>query len=358
MGNKYFHLSIEERATIQVALNQGQGIRSIAEMLMRNPSTISRELKRNGWSHPPTPSPRARGRPALVKGYSADAANQRARICITKPRCEPRLKEVHPLWEHIEPLMRERHSPEQIAGMLKRKYPDQKELHVSHETIYTALYALPRGSLRKDLLNCLRHSRQKRRPRSRGQDRRGTLVDMVSIHDRPPEVNDRLVPGHWGGDLIKGKGNASAVGTLVERKSLFVVLAKMKDTTSDTAVKSFANVLKRIDAQYKLTLTYDRGKEMAYHKLFTQKTGVKVYFADAHSPWQRGINENTNGLLREYLPKNVDLSIYSQKQLDNIAWALNTRVRKSLGWKCPAEIFMPGSFDFDKFYDHIVALGA
>jgi IS30 family transposase len=180
---------------------------------------------------------------------------------------------------------------------------------------------------------------------------------MVSIHDRPPEIGERLVPGHWEGDLIKGARNASAVGTLVERKTLFTVLAKMEDASAASALDGFSQVLNRIGAQKRLSLTYDQGKEMASHMQLTEATGVKVYFADPHSPWQRGINENTNGLLRQYLPKGSDLSVFSQEELDEIAWRLNTRPRKSLGFKCPAELFTPDAFDFRQHHAALFALG-
>jgi IS30 family transposase len=235
-------------------------------------------------------------------------------------------------------------------------HPDEPALRVSHETIYTAIYAMPRGELRSELIACLRQSRKSRRPRSRGTDRRGTIPDMISIHDRPPEIEERLVPGHWEGDLIKGARNASAIGTLVERTSLFVTLAKMENASADAAVEGFGFVLKRIDAQRRLSMTYDQGREMAQHARLTELTNIRVYFADPHSPWQRGINENTNGLLRQYFPKGTDLSGFSQAQLDAVAWKLNTRPRKSLDWRCPAELFMPESFDFFQHYHHVVAL--
>jgi IS30 family transposase len=180
---------------------------------------------------------------------------------------------------------------------------------------------------------------------------------MVSIHDRPPEIEERLVPGHWEGDLIKGACNRSSVGTLVERTTLFTVLSKMRDASAEAALSGFSHVLNRIEAQTRLSMTYDQGREMAAHQRLTEATGVKVYFADPHSPWQRGINENTNGLLRQYLPKGADLSQFTQKELDAIAWKLNTRPRKSLGFKCPAELFTPDDFDFRQHHAALFALG-
>jgi len=234
--------------------------------------------------------------------------------------------------------------------------PNDPCQQASHETIYTAHYAMPRGQLRTELIACLRQTRKSRRPRARGQDRRGTIPNMASIHERPAEINERVVPGHWEGDLIKGARNASAVGTLVERTTLFVTLVKMDDASADAAVAGFSTVLNRISAQRRLSMTYDQGREMAHHEQLSENTGVKVYFADPHSPWQRGLNENTNGLLRQYLPKGTDLSALNQSDLDSIAWQLNTRVRKSLHWKCPAELFMPDSFDFFQRHHQLVAL--
>ena len=235
-------------------------------------------------------------------------------------------------------------------------YPDDLSRRVSHETIYTALYAMPRGELRTELLATLRQARKARLPRTRGEDRRGEIPNMVRIHQRPPEVDDRVIPGHWEGDLIKGRGNASAVGTLVERTSLFVTLAKVADGSAQAAVEGFSTVLNRIDAQRRLSMTDDQGKEMSQHEKLSERTGVRVYFADPHSPWQRGINEHTNGLLRHYLHKGIDLSVFSQDELDSVAWELNTRPRKSLGFKCPADLFLPDTFNADEYYRRPVAL--
>ena len=233
---------------------------------------------------------------------------------------------------------------------------DAPTLQVSHETSYTALYGMPRSELRTELIACLRQARKSRRPRARGADRRGTIPNMVSIHMRPPEIEDRVMPGHWEGDLIKGARNASAVGTLVEQSTLFVALAKTDHATAAAAVTGFGTVLNRINAQRRLSLTYDRGREMPQPQRLAEMTGIKVYFVDPHSPWQRGINKNTNGLLRQYLPKRTDLSGFTQIELDAGAWQLNTRPRKSLGWKCPAELFMPDSFDFFQHHHQLVAL--
>ncbi len=350
MGKQYSHLSCEERTLIQLSLERECSLSDIGSNLDRPTSTIIRELKRNGWN---TKRPRQRGRPPVAGGYRAVVAQQQANERSTKARKAKRLFEGGELWDSVESLLRDFHSPEQISGILKRMNPDDSALQVSHETIYTAIYAMPRGGLRKDLIACLRQSRKSRRPRARGNDRRGKISDMVSIHERPAEIEERLVPGHWEGDLIKGARNASSVGTLVERNSLFVTLVKMDSASAEDAQKGFAHVLNRIDVQKRLSMTYDQGKEMAWHEKLAEDTGINVYFADPHSPWQRGINENTNGLLRQYLPKGTDLSVFTQDELDQIAWKLNTRPRKSLDFKCPVEIFMPESFDFKKHFSHV-----
>lgn len=258
--------------------------------VQRAPSLISRELKRNGWSNPAT-APRKRGRPPVAGGYRAPHAQHRPDALARTARRPSRLTQDGPLWGHVERVLRERHSPEQIAGILRRMHPDEPTLQVSQETICTALYAMPRGGLRSELIACLRQARKSRRPRARGEDRRGTIPNRVSIHMRPPEIEERVIPGHWEGDLIKGARNASAAGTLVERTTLFVALARMDSATADAAVTGFATVLNRIDAQRRLSLAYDQGREMAQHERLSEMTGVDVHFTDPHGPWQRDINE-------------------------------------------------------------------
>ena len=355
MGKNYDQLSIEERAMIQTQLEMGVKPAAIAKSITRSASTVSRELRRNGWSHPKTP--RGSGRPAVAGGYRFDAAHKRAQGCTVKPRVERRLRPGTTLWYSVMQYLKGGYSPEQVAGTLALVHPDTPTLQVSHETIYTAIYAMPRGELRTEVIGWLRFGHTKRRPRARGEDRRGRIPDMVSIHDRPPEVEERLIPGHWEGDFIKGAHNRSSVGTLVERTTLFTVLAKMENATAEATLIGFSHVLNRMEAQKRLSLTYDQGREMVAHQRLTEATGVKVYFADPHSPWQRGINENTNGLLRQYLPKGSDLSAFTQEELDEIAWQLNTRPRKSLGFKCPAELFTPDAFDFRQHHAALFALG-
>ena len=354
MKPSYQHLSLSERTLIQTQLEMGLKAAAIARSLNRPACTVSRELRRNGWKRPS--STRGPGRPAVAGGYRAEMADKRARTCAMTPRVQRKLRPGTILWEHVVHYLQTNHSPEQIGGILARVYPNTPSMQVSHETIYTAIYAMPRGELRTAVIGWLRFGHAKRRPRTRGEDRRGKIPEMVSIHDRPPEVAERLVPGHWEGDLIKGAYNRSAVGTLVERTTLFTVLAKLDSAAAEATVSGFGQVLNRIEAQKRLSLTYDQGREMAGHKQLTEATGVKVYFADPHSPWQRGINENTNGLLRQYLPKGIDLSVFTQQELDEIAWKLNTRPRKSLGWKCPVEVFAPGEFDLVEQHHNFFAL--
>ena len=236
MKTKYKHFNCEERVLIQLSLEKGCTIRAIALSLYRSASSVIRELARNNWCNPQAQAFRP-GRPALAGGYRAVLAQQRARVVRSIGRKPPLLVSDGFLWAQVQKLLKQRYSTEQIAGILPRMYPDDLSMRVSHETIYTALYAMPRGELRTELLATLRQARKARRPRARGEDRRGEIPNMVSIHQRPPEVEDRVIPGHWEGDLIKGRGNASAVGTLVERTSLFVTLAKVADGGAQAAVE-------------------------------------------------------------------------------------------------------------------------
>lgn len=320
----YTELSVEERATIQVGQYQDLSQREIARMLGRSPSTISRELRRNR---------------SLNGGYVAHVAQAHTRE--RRKVCRPARKLVlgNERFELVLHLLRERFSPEQIAGKLRLMKINFEEAYVCRETIYKAIYAMPVGELRKELVQCLRQGKSTRRPRAGGVDRRGQIPDMVSIHLRPPEVEDRLMPGHWEGDLIKGKNNASAVGTLVERSSGYLMLVKMNDATATSAVEGFSAALNGMPLAARKSMTYDQGKEMARHAELTQKTGIAVYFADPHSPWQRGTNENTNGLVRQFLPKGTDLSKYTQEELDKFAYLLNIRPRKRFNWLCPIEVF-------------------
>jgi IS30 family transposase len=321
---KYQQLQPEDRMTMASMQQQGRSARAMALVLGRSPSTISRELARNSMADLPYGS------------HVAQVASLGRRVAA---RPVGKLDFAGVGWGVVRTMLDWKWSPQQIAATLKRVFPDEPERHVSHETIYTAIYAQPRGELRKQLVACLRHGRSTRMPRTRGEDRRGRIPDMVSIHVRPPEVDDRVMPGHWEGDFIKGAGNKSSVGVLVERSSRLVLLAKMDDATAASALAGFSSKLNSIAAPLRRSFTYDQGKEMARHTDLAAQTGVKVYFCDPHSPWQRGTCENTNGLIRQYLPKGTDLSVFSQDELDGIADSLNSRPRATHNWHTPLEVF-------------------
>ena len=320
MGTRYTQLQPEERITLASLHQQGWSIRA---MLGRSPSALSRELRRNRCE-------------AGYASQPAQRAYEQRRIAV-RP-----LAKLHPhgaLWRVVCDLLSWRWSPQQIAATLRRMHPDDSAWHVSHETIYNAIYAYPRGEQKKQLIALLRQGKSSRRPRSAGQDRRGQIPEMVSIHVRPPEVNDRVMPGHWEGDLIKGAGNKSAVGVLVERSTRLVLLCKMPDASAESALAAFTAKLNLIAAPMRQSLTYDQGKEMARHQELAKATNMRVYFCDPHSPWQRGSCENTNGLLRQFLPKGEDLSQHDQDALDSIADLMNNRPRQTLGWLSPYQAF-------------------
>jgi len=293
----------------------------IARRLGRHRSTISREVKAN------------RGR----ERYRAWRADEHAEVLGARPR--PRKLEAHSaLRQAVEEKLMENWSPEQIAKRLREEHPDNPAMQVSHETIYKALYIQGRGALRKELAKHLRTKRTERHPRARAE-LRGSIPDLVEISQRPPEAQDRAIPGHWEGDLIIGKGNKSAIGTLVERKTRFVMLLHLADgKTAEHVRVALTKKIQELPQHLRHSLTWDRGKEMAQHAQFTVDTGVRVFFCDPHSPWQRGSNENTNGLLRQYFPKGEDLSQYGAEHLDFVANQLNGRPRQTLGWKKPCEV--------------------
>jgi transposase, IS30 family len=321
MGERYSQLSRDERNVIHRGRAEGKSFGAIARELNRPVSAVSREVARN------------------TEGGSYDAIRAGEARRRRRRRGTRKLAWGTALWHTVVRKLYRGWSPEQIAGRLRKMHADDASQRVSHETIYLALYALPRGGLRKELLAQLRQGHKSRRPRKRGQDRRGGLSGMTSIHARPEEVQDRQAPGHWEGDLIKGAGNRSAVGTLVERKSRYVVLARMRGTDAEAALDAFTRHFRRIPACVRKTLTYDQGKEMARHEELAQRVRIGVYFADPHSPWQRPSNENANGLIRQYLPKGADLSAVSQATLNAIAKRLNDRPRKCLNYETPAEVF-------------------
>lgn len=322
----YRQLQPEDRVTLASLRQQGLGVRAIAGILQRSPSTISRELQRN----------------AGPLGYASTTARSRCQQRRLSGRPARKLDPEGVLFGVVRQCLRWCWSPEQIALTLASIYPKGHPYRVSHETIYNCIYAQPVGELKRELVACLRQARNKRTPRSKGDDRRSQIPDMLSIHLRPPEVQDRQFPGHWEGDLIKGEANASAVGTLVERTSRLLMLVKLphpRPASAASVLQAFTDKLNAIAQPMRKTLTYDQGREMARHKELTANTGVAVYFCDPHSPWQRGSNENINGLVRQYLPKGTDLSSYSQQQLDAIADEINNRPRKGLGVRTPLAVY-------------------
>jgi transposase, IS30 family len=344
MGRAYSHLNLEERIFIETQLSLGIVPSTIARSLGRAATTILRELRRNGSK----PGKECR-MPRVAGGYRSLAAGRRARRLAVKPRVEAKIRPGGELWERIVEYLRQGLSPAQIARTLARM-PDPVRL--SYETIYNSLYAMPRGHLRSSVLKLMRrHHHARRQQRGNKGPQKPPIPEMVLIDQRPSDAEQRLIPGHWEGDLIIGKANRSQIGVLVDRKTLFLALVKLDSTRADHVPPAFAQILNRFDSQLRRSLTFDQGSEMRHYRRLEQSTGITVYFAHPHSPWERGICENTNGLLRQYLPKGTDLSVHTQDQLDDIAWLMNTRPRKTLGWKAPAELFLPqGAFDFVKYW--------
>jgi IS30 family transposase len=313
-------LSLEEREEISRGVAAGDSIRRIARRLGRCPSTVSRELRRNGGGG----------------AYRASEADQSAWERAHRPK--PCRLATHPelRWRVAEKLALQ-WSPEQISGWLKEQFGSDEHMQISHETIYKSLFVQARGVLKKQLMVHLRRRRQLRQARG-GTTKQGlgSIVDAISIRERPAEAEDRAVPGHWEGDLLSGARN-SHIATLVERHTRFVMLTKLEGKDTSSVVEALTRQVRKLPRELRRSLTWDRGKEMADHKRFTLATDVKVYFCDPRSPWQRGSNENTNGLLRQYFPKGTDLSAFSQAYLNRIAQRLNERPRKTLGFKCPAD---------------------
>jgi IS30 family transposase len=322
------YLSLFEREEIAVGLARGESLRAIARRLHRSPSTISRELVRNKL-----PGGCPRRAPSHYRAAAAQAACQaRAR----RPKTT-KLAAHPPLQSWVQSKLEENWSPEQIARRAPILFPDDERMRVSHETIYQALYVQGRGELRRELAKCLRTGRALRKPNRRAATRHAVLKDMVMITERPPEIADRAIPGHWEGDLILGRDRASAIGTLVERSTRFTMLLHLPDKTAPTVRDAIATTITALPVQLRRSLTWDQGSEMAQHVQLRLDTEMAVYFCDPHSPWQRGTNENTNGLLRQYFPKGTDLSVHTPEHLAHVAAQLNARPRKTLGWATPAE---------------------
>jgi transposase, IS30 family len=340
-------LTVRERVEIQVGVGRNESLRSIGRRLGRPASTIKRELDNNvenrydgrksGYRRKDAFCARQSGRSSTVR-YDALGAERTAARRARRPKLR-KLALHDRLRAEVQTRLQLHHSPQQIARRLRRDFADDAEMWVSHEAIYQAIYVQGRGSLRRELHQCLRTKRAIRRPQHQPGTRRGRIPDMVNISQRPPEVADRAVPGHWEGDLILGSTtSASAIGTLVERATRFVMLLHLPDDHGALAVQNaIVEKMTQLPQQLRRSLTWDQGSEMANHITIATATDLNIYFCDPHSPWQRGSNENTNGLLRQYFPKGTDLSVFPGHYLDYVAAELNGRPRKTLDWKTPAE---------------------
>jgi IS30 family transposase len=320
---QYHRLSLVEREELSRMLAAGASLRAIGQALSRAPSTLSRELTRHHAS-PVT--------------YRAVPAHQRAQRWAHQPR-NPRKLAIQPrLRTAVFTLLAQRWSPEQIARGLPQRYPHDPTMRISPEAIYTYLYVLPRGTFKRELVRYLRHRHRFRRPRKVRLSSR-PIQDLISIDERPQEVADRTIPGHWEGDLLVGHANASALGTLVERTTRFTLLVPLKAKDAATVRQAFARELRTLPAQLRRSLTYDQGPEMREHRLFTKHTKMRVYFAHPHSPWERGTNENTNGLLRQFFPKGTRFHQLSRAEIKRVQAMFNDRPRKILNWHSPAHAF-------------------
>ena len=327
MHHQYHRLTMNEREEISLGLAQGKSCRDIAVILGRDPSTISREILRNNYSY---------------CGYRYRAtraqamASRKARIPRKKRKLDTNERLRQFVFEHLD----KRWTPEQIAKRLKKLYPMDITMQISHESIYSYLYVWPCGSLRKVVLKCLRRRHKYRRVYGKGRPKNEAIQDFISIEQRPKEVADRIIPGHWEGDLIMGHNNASALGVLVERTTRMIFLVRLNNKDAQTVRIAFARKFKHLPPGLKRSLTYDNGQEMAQHKLFTKNTHIQVYFAHPHSPWERGTSENTNDILRQFFPKGINFDKVSLRQINNVQNLVNDRPRKTLGFSTPHEVFV------------------
>ena len=331
MGKQYRHLSVEDRAVIMIERGKGVSLRAISRTLGRAVSTVSREITRGR----PGPVEARVQAPAAYDATAAGAAyRQRRRRCGRRRK----LRAGTALYQTVyDGLIYRAWSPQQISHRLRRMHPDDPTQAVSHETIYAAIYAQPRGALKQGMIDALRHAKPARGRRRTTLAKGQTIPEALRIVHRPEQIEHRLLPGHWEGDFIKGRFNRSAVGTVVERKTRFVILCRMDGCTAQDALVGFTRQMKVLPAFLRQSLTYDRGSEMACHEALAKRLQLDIWFCDPYAPWQRGSNENTNGLLRQFLPKGIDLSQVTQTQLNDIARLLNGRPRKTLGWKTPDE---------------------
>jgi transposase, IS30 family len=318
----YHHLNVQERSQLHFLLtNQKLSLRRCAQQMGRSTATLSRELQRNRIGD---------------ACYQVESAQ---RVALGRRRRDSTRRKLQPgnaLWDLVVERLRCAWSPEQIATCLTR---EASHPSVSHETIYKAIYALPKGELKTELTRLLRQSHKTRRPRAAGTKRGDVLKNITPISARPADVADRAIPGHWEADLIKGAGNRSAVATLVERTTRFTILAKLPDAKATSVLEALTNAMQGLPTDMLRSLTYDRGREMALHDVLAERLQIQIFFADPYSPWQRGTNENTNGLIRQYLPKGTDLSVHSQDYLNQIAHALNQRPRAALDFITPLQAF-------------------
>jgi len=321
----YKRLNDLEREEISRMLSQRYSLSNIAKALGRHTSTISREISLGSCNK---------------YTYRASKAQDRAKRNASKRKSgKYRLNDSPRLWSYIRKKLKKKWSPRQIVEELEIDYPLDMTMRITPETIYTYIYVLPRGTLKKELTACLRRNHKRRHKQSREVKIERKLEDMLSIEERPKEVEDRIIPGHWEGDLIVGKYNKSALGTLVERTTRTTILIPIKDRRAETVAKAFAKEVKKLPKQMKLSITYDQGREMAKHRLFTNITGVQVYFAHPRSPWERGTNENTNGLIRQFFPKGTDFNKVSRYEVKKVQDLLNGRPRQALGFQKPYQVF-------------------
>jgi transposase, IS30 family len=337
------YLSIREREEIFAGIERGTSIRLLAKLLGRAPSTVLREVRRNMRHQLYRSQSRLRanpvgGRRSQPWNYRPSRAQERMKRLRSRPKTAKLAKNAQ-LRELVQTKLLEKLSPEQISRELRQLFPDDAEMQVSHETIYQSIYVQGRGALRRELAVCLRTGRALRRPRRKGQERRGRIPNMINISERPAEVEDRAVPGNWEGDLIIGKQGRSAIGTLVERKTRYLILLHLPNgQTAEEVEKAMVAATKRLPETLWKSLTWDQGPEMRNHAKISVATKLDIYFCDPAKPWQRGSNENTNGLLRQYFPKSTDLSVHSAEHLEFVAAQMNRRPRKTLGWLKPREV--------------------